>query len=207
MMNDKFFQLPEKKQRIIINAGYHVFSRNSYKKSPVSEIAAAAGISKSLLFYYFRNKKELYLYLLEKGAQTTMEYLQKYKCYDGADFFDIMHRGLKAKAALMKKYPGLAMFVMKAYYETDSEVKGSIMKIIDKYGSYKVNAELLKLNKDKFIEGLDLEMMYHDMYWAGEGYLWNKMQSGRLDPDEMERDFGRLIEFWRSIYYRKEGEQ
>ncbi|MBP0955070.1 MAG: TetR family transcriptional regulator [Oscillospiraceae bacterium] len=31
----------------------------------MNEIAEEAGISKSLLFYYFRNKKELYLYLLK----------------------------------------------------------------------------------------------------------------------------------------------
>ena len=58
-MNEKFFALPEEKQQAIINAGYRVFSRNSYKNSPMSEIAEAAGISKSLLFYYFHNKKEL----------------------------------------------------------------------------------------------------------------------------------------------------
>ena len=51
-MNDKFFSLPKERQQAILNAGYHVFSQNSYKKSPVSEIAAAAGISKSLLFYW-----------------------------------------------------------------------------------------------------------------------------------------------------------
>lgn len=52
-MNEKFFSLPIEKQEAIINAGYRVFSENSYKKSPMSEIADAAGISKSLLFYYF----------------------------------------------------------------------------------------------------------------------------------------------------------
>ena len=56
-MNEKFFSLPEEKQLAIINAGYRVFSQNSYKKIPVSEIAAEAGISKSLLFHYFRNKR------------------------------------------------------------------------------------------------------------------------------------------------------
>ena len=55
-MNEKFFSLPIEKQEAIINAGYRVFSENSYKKSPMSEIADAAGISKSLLFYYFHNK-------------------------------------------------------------------------------------------------------------------------------------------------------
>lgn len=60
-MNEKFFSLPKEKQLAIINAGYRVFSQNTYKKSPMSEIAAEAGISKSLLFHYFHNyisKKE-----------------------------------------------------------------------------------------------------------------------------------------------------
>ena len=58
-MNERFFALPAEKRRAIINAGYRVFSHNSYKKSPVGEIAQEAGISKSLLFHYFANKKEL----------------------------------------------------------------------------------------------------------------------------------------------------
>lgn len=59
-MNDKFFLLPEEKQQRILNAAYRVFSQNSYKKSPMSEIAAEAGISKSLLFHYFHNKQEFF---------------------------------------------------------------------------------------------------------------------------------------------------
>ena len=64
-MNERFFSLPAEKQQAIINAGYKVFSQNSYKNSPMSEIAEAAGISKSLLFHYFHNKKELYMFLWE----------------------------------------------------------------------------------------------------------------------------------------------
>ena len=56
-MNDKFFALPEEKRNRIINAGFRVFSQNTYRKSPMNEIALEAGISKSLLFFYFNNKK------------------------------------------------------------------------------------------------------------------------------------------------------
>ena len=45
-MNERFFALPLEKQQAIINAGYGVFAGNSYKNSPMSEIAQAAGISK-----------------------------------------------------------------------------------------------------------------------------------------------------------------
>ena len=47
----------------------------------MSEIAPEAGISKSLLFHYFRNKKELYLFLWENCAKITIKYLTEYGAY------------------------------------------------------------------------------------------------------------------------------
>ena len=72
-MNEKFFSLPIQKQEAMINAGFHVFSQYPYKKSPMNEIAAAAGISKSLLFHYFHNKKELYLFLSKRMTATRQK--------------------------------------------------------------------------------------------------------------------------------------
>lgn len=203
-MNEKFFSLPEEKQLAMINAGYRVFSQNSYKKSPVSEIAAEAGISKSLLFHYFKNKRELYLFLIKNAADTTYKYLYEFGCGEEDDFFEIMHRGLKAKVALMKKYPDLTFFTLKVYYETDPEVFGDIQNIIGRIASFKVNAKFLKIKPDKFIEGIDLQMMYTDMYLASEGYLWEKSHQENFDVDEVEKEFERLIEFWKKIYLRKE---
>lgn len=204
-MNDKFFSLPAEKQLAIMNAGYRVFSQNSYKKSPMSEIADAAGISKSLLFHYFHNKKELYLFLWEKCAQITMNYLKKYGCYEQKDLFDIMYRGLQAKVHLMKQYPSLSAFAVKAYYEKDPAVCQDVQNSLKQHAAYKTNATLLKLNPEQFVPGLDLQMMYQDMYWASVGYIWEKLQQDELDVDQMEQDFIRMIDFWKKIYLRKEG--
>lgn len=203
-MNEKFFSLPEEKQLAIINAGYRAFSKNSYKKSPVSEIAAEAGISKSLLFHYFRNKRELYLFLIKNAAETTYRYLYEFGCNEEEDIFEIMKKGLKAKVALMKKYPDLTLFTLKAYYETDPEVFSDIQKIIGRVASFEVNAKFLKISPEKFVEGIDLQMMYMDMYLASEGYLWEKSHQGRLDAERVEKDFEKMIDFWKKIYLRKE---
>ena len=204
-MNEKFFTLPEKKQLAILNAGYRVFSQNCYKKSPVSEIAAEAGISKSLLFHYFRNKRELYLFLIRKAVDTTYEYLAAYGCDGGEeDIFEQMHRGLRAKVALMKKYPELTLFSIKAYYETDPEVCADIQEIIGHTVSLQANTALLNAAPERYREGLDLQMMYMDMYLASEGYLWEKSQRGRPDADEVEKDFEKMIEFWKTVYLREE---
>lgn len=202
-MNEKFFSLPEEKRLAMINAGYRVFSQNSYKKSPVSEIAAEAGISKSLLFHYFRNKKELYLFLIQNAADTTYKYLYEFGCGEEEDIFEIMHKGLKAKVALMKKYPDLTLFTIKAYYETDPEICGDIQKIIGRVASFDANARFLKINTEQFVEDIDLQMMYMDMYFASEGYLWEKSHKGSFDVSEVERDFEKMIDFWKKIYLSK----
>lgn len=204
-MNEKFFNLPEEKQQAIINAGYRVFSQNSYKKSPMSEIAAEAGISKSLLFHYFHNKKELYLFLWEKCAEITIACLTKYDCYGQKDLFESMTRGMQAKMEITRRYPWMATFTIKAFYEKDPEISAAIQESYHRYFNLKADRTLLNLDPEQFIPGLDIPMMYQDMYWASEGYLWELVQQGDINIDEMERNFSRMIEFWKSIYLRKEG--
>ena len=202
-MNEKFFNLPIEKQERIINAGYRVFSQNSYKKSPMSEIADAAGISKSLLFHYFLNKKELYMFLWDNCAKTTVQYLTEYKCYEQKDLFEMMYRGMQAKMEIIRKYPDMARFVIKAYYEKDPAVCDDIRQSYQKLLNMKSKATLMKLEPEKFMPGLNLQMMYREMFWAAEGYLWEKVQQGSLNMEQMEDDFGKLIEFWKSVYLRK----
>ena len=44
-----------------------------------------------------------------------------------------------------------------------------------------------------FIPGIDLSMMYKEMYWASEGCLWEYIQRGEMDIDAMEKDFRSLL--------------
>ena len=203
-MNDKFFSLPKEKRQAIINAGYRVFSQNTYKNSPMSEIAAEAGISKSLLFHYFLNKKELYLFLWDKCAETTIEFLTEYGCYEQNELFESMERGMQAKLEIIRMYPYMGKFTIKAFYETDPEISIEIQKSYHKYFNLKADKARVNMNPEQFIPGLDIPMMYREMYWASEGYLWEKVALGDLDVETMKNDFTKLINFWKSIYLRKE---
>lgn len=202
-MNEKFFALPKEKQQAIINAGYRVFSQNSYKNSPMSEIAEAAGISKSLLFHYFQNKKELYLFLWENCAETTIEFLTRYDCYYQKDLFESMERGMQAKIEIIRLYPDMGNFAIRAFYEKDPEINAAVQESYHRHFNLKADRMRLNLNPEQFIPGLDIPMMYREMYWASEGYLWEMIQRGHVDVEQMEKDFTRLMEFWKSIYLRK----
>lgn len=203
-MNERFFSLPEEKQQAIINAGYRVFSQNSYKNSPMSEIADAADISKSLLFHYFHNKKELYMFLWDKCAEITIEYLTKYGCYEQNDMFDAMERGMQAKMEIMRLYPDMSRFTIKAFYEKDAEISSAVQESYRKYYNIKAEKTLLNIDTKQFVPGLDIQMMHRDMYLASEGYMWEMVQHDNIDIDKLEKDFTNLIAFWKSIYLKKE---
>lgn len=202
-MNEKFFDLPEEKQQAILNAGYRVFSQSSYKESPMREIAAEAGISKGLLFHYFRNKKELYLYLWDNCARVTIQAMREHNCYGGSDLFDSMLRGVQAKVSIIRRYPHMAMFTIRAFYEKDPEICAAVQESYHKYFNFKADNTLMNLNPEQFVPGLDIRMMYQDMHWASEGYLWELTQRGNVDMEAMEQSFYRMVEFWKSVYQRK----
>ena len=206
-MNPKYFSLPPEKQQAILNAGFRVFSQNSYRKSPMSEIAAAAGISKALLFHYFHNKKELFLFLWDTCARVTVEEMEQSGCYDQPDLFGTLDSGMQAKLRLMRKYPDIGLFAVRAFYEKDPEISADIHQSMDRYLSIHAKRKLQQLDPDDFIPGIDLNMMYMEMYWASEGCLWEQMQRGSMDLNEMEQNFRRLVDFWKSVYLREKEEE
>lgn len=203
-MNEKFYALPAEKRQRIISAGFFVFSQNSYKKSSMNEIAQQAQISKSLLFFYFRNKRELYLFLWDTACELTVEYLTAYHCYEPGDLFQMMERGMEAKLALMEQYPYMANFAIRAFFEKDAQVVEEIQSSYRAAFSQKATKALAQVNPEDFIPGLDLNMMYRQMFLASEGYLWEMMQRGSVDWEQVRQDFTKLLQFWKAIYCKKE---
>ena len=109
-MNEKFFTLSPEKQARITNAALEVFARNDYKHASTDDIAAKAGISKGLLFYYFRNKQSLYLYLYDYALEQVRGQVLRQKLDGVTDFFELMHIGARAKLELLTRCPYLLEF-------------------------------------------------------------------------------------------------
>ena len=205
-MNEKFYSLPEEKQQAMLQAAYRVFSRYSYKKSPMREIADAAGISKALLFHYFRNKRELYLYLWDRCAAATISVMDQFHCYEDVPFFTQMERGMRAKINIMRQEPDMAGFAIRAYYEEDPAIRPAIQESLRRYLSGKAKMPMLRLKPEEFRPGLDLQMMYKQMYWAADAFSREVIRRGPIDPDRLERDFTDMVAFWKQAYGRKEEE-
>lgn len=201
-MNDKFFQLPLEKQQKIINAAYKVFSENSYKKAPMSEIADESGISKALLFHYFTNKLELYMFLWNSSIKQIQKASSNYCVADTTDFFEMLHRSLLAKCSVIRSYPYLYQFAAKAYYEQEPKIMSGIQEnfhLVSKNSEdilWKI-ADVSKIRKD-----IDVRLMYQEILWTSDGYLRQMILSGELEANQMEKDFERMIEQWKKVYLK-----
>ena len=60
----------------IIKAAIKVFSAEGYDRASMDEIARVARLTKPMIYYHFKNKKDLYLYLLESHVERFYSRLQ-----------------------------------------------------------------------------------------------------------------------------------
>lgn len=199
-MNDKFFQLPFEKQRRIINAAYKVFSQNSYKKAPMSEIADEGGISKALLFHYFTNKCELYTFLWNNSIEQIQKASSEYHVTEATEFFEMLYRSLLAKCSVIRFYPYLYQFAVNAYYEQEPQIKRNIQENYYLVSKNSENTLWNTINVSELRQDIDVKLMYQEIIWTSDGYLRQMIFSGQLDADQMEKDFERMIEQWKKVY-------
>ena len=175
-MNEKFYCLPEEKPQRTINAGLLVFRDTSYRRAPVSDVAKATGTR-------ILNEKEL---------------------LSQQDFFAKFEIGMKRKLRIIRDYPHLAGFILRAVQEPEEEIHMAIQdkmkKLVDDYCMPIIG----NVEKERFLPDLDFDMMYREMYWACEGYLNTIMQSGHIDLKQAEEGFQKLLDFWKQVYLRRE---
>lgn len=207
-MNSSFYSIPSKKRDAIINAGFEVFYKNSYKKAPMQEIADVAGISKSLLFYYFKNKKELYLFLYDYAIDYTFQRLIHSEALESTDFFELYRVSMVEKLKMIKQYNYLIDFIMRAYFEDEESLRDDLQKRKEDMLLKGNNMILDKVDLYKFKDGIDIQMILNISMWTAEGYIKEKMFGNKLiselDIKVIEKEFTEIIDIWKKGYYKEE---
>lgn len=76
MPTEAFFKLDDNKREQILKAAVKEFSELPYAKVSIFKIAQHSGVSRSGFYYYFKDKKDIYEYLLKSLAE---EFMTEYK--------------------------------------------------------------------------------------------------------------------------------
>ncbi|MFX3623239.1 MAG: TetR/AcrR family transcriptional regulator [Ectobacillus sp.] len=153
-MFTKFFNLDRPKQQRIVNAAMKEFAQKGYENASTNEIVKEASISKGLLFHYFKNKKQLYLFLHDHCIELlTNEFFRKIDLSE-TDFFMRVRQSMLIKMELLYQYPDLFTFMESVYMEDAAEVKADLDKR---------RKELTLVNMNKIFEGIDFSRFRDDI--------------------------------------------
>lgn len=204
-MNEKFLELSKEKQLKIINAGMEVFGKYEYKKASTDEIARIAGISKGLLFHYFKNKKTFYLYIYNFCIKLTAEFTLNEDYKKITDFFELLEYGSKKKMKLIHDYPHITGFIVKAFYSKNEEISNELDQVFANFTGNIFEIYFKYIDFSKFRDGVDPKEIFNMLTWMSEGYLFEKQRSENLiDIEEIWKDFNTWKQMFIKIAYKEE---
>lgn len=207
-MNPKFFNLPPERQDLIRNSAMLEFGENTFKKTSADSIAKRANISKGLLFHYFKDKREMYLYLFQYAIDECMDIFNKHilkaSYFRGTDFFQTLEKGQEVKMDMVRRHPGLFRFVMRAYYERDSVLTPKLRKKLNDVLTESTSSFLARTDLYKFKDGVDPRALVRLLTLSAEGML---AETGACTAEEIEalfleyRKYARML---RQFLYKEE---
>jgi AcrR family transcriptional regulator len=103
--------------------GLAVFSARSYDEVSIDDLAAAAGVSKGLLYHYFPTKRDFYVAALRKAADQLLEETRNDELLDPAAD---LARGIVTYLDFAKRHGAAYLALMRGGIGSDPEVTAVI---------------------------------------------------------------------------------
>ena len=167
----------EERRESILDAGNMVFGQRGYDTVRIDDVAAAAGISKALIYEHFRSKQELYGELMNRAALEMLDRIVAAGSEPDAAGATRLERGAKAGFAFVTEKPeAFQMFVRDV---TDPEVAQQQAAL--RRGAVEAMVGLMEMEPPDTRRGLErrnleqlAEMMVGGFYSLGEWWLRNR---------------------------------
>ncbi len=204
-VNDKFLELPEDKRRKIINAGLEVFGRYDYRHASTEEIAAKAGISKGLLFYYFQNKQSLYTFLFEWATEHVKAAVVDESMWRITDFFELCACAAERKVAMLRQSPWLMEFIMRAFYSQREPVSEEMNRRMSQETANIFTAYFGNVDFSPFRADVDPKEIHRMLTWMTDGFLHERQLAGQpVELEEIMEQFRLWSGYFKRIAYKEE---
>jgi TetR/AcrR family transcriptional regulator len=120
---------PFERRRRLIDAALDEFSENSFGEASINRILKSASISKGVFYYHFRDKKELYICVMNEASETKWEFISselKDADLQAADIFEQFRLQARAGIRFSAKYPKYQRFARMLAKEKDPNIRMSI---------------------------------------------------------------------------------
>ena len=167
---------PAGTRRKIIDAAFSIFSEHGYGATSIGEVAAKAGVQKSLVQYHFGNKEELWQACLADRAEPVVQEMDKFLSGQTKDPSDL----IEARFNMLKRNPELRKALAWASMETVPLPRFIEERRAQLFGALSADPDGPKFSK------VLLALAAMDG-WFTFGNLYKRVLGDQMDPDELEQ--------------------
>jgi TetR/AcrR family transcriptional regulator len=166
-----FEKIPKDKKKIIIDVCMEEFAKKGYEKASTNNIVKKAGIPKGTLFYYFKSKKKLYLYILDYAVDKFITKFNQENVSLSTDLFErFTQRGL-VKLKIASEEPLLYGIIYRSIINTPDNLKKEIYKKYSKLSAGNTDNIYVGIDTSKFKDGMELKKTADFIIIFLEGFL------------------------------------
>lgn len=207
-MNERFHKLGDNEQKKILNSAYQAFTDTPYEKASTNRIVIDAGISKGKLFYYFKDKKTLFNYLVNRGLNYIKNHYIDLIQFDERDFLKryLIISQIKKKA--YEHEPALFDFMSYIYLHEKKRISATQQALIENYQSKAQRHLKENVDISLFRDDIEPYLVMKLLEYSLEGYqheLTNTFKDLEIKKEDMTphyKKFETFVKTLRKIYYK-----
>lgn len=210
-MTKTFHNVERSKQQRIIQVAMKHFAEDGYKDASTNKMVKEAGIGKGMLFYYFKTKYDLYIYLVQYGLDVMeQEFFHQVDLSEG-DFIERMYKIAKQKMYVFKRHPYLMTFLQTVllYRHEDKPLPTELVKRYDTLVKEGMQKMYQNIDVSYFKEQMDAEKAMRLIEWSISGYqqtLTEQLKQQVLTEELIDQywdDFYGYLAVLKQAYYKE----
>ncbi|MEW6376656.1 MAG: TetR/AcrR family transcriptional regulator [Thermodesulfobacteriota bacterium] len=158
--NKTFFNLPEEKQKRVIDIAIEEFSEKGYEGASTNRIVSKLGIAKGSIYQYFTNKKSLFLYIFDYAVELVRKRLKQVKSETKDDpFFERIRKSLLAGIDFVEQHPSIYRIYLKMMFEREAPFRHELLQKIRLFSSEYLSSLLIEgKERGEIRKDIDLKM-------------------------------------------------
>lgn len=137
----------------IFDAAMVVFAERGFVRAKVEEVAEAAGLARATIYYHFRTKRDLYVFLLQRGIEQMAAHVEG-EVAGIEDSRDALVRLVEAHVDFFARYQAFTQVVLLETWRIDPEADITPEGILAPDLAV-VGRVLQKAQRDKVVKKLD----------------------------------------------------
>jgi AcrR family transcriptional regulator len=170
-MYENFERLPEAEKLSILKACIEEFAQKGYEKASTNAIVQTSGIPKGTLFFFFGNKKNLYLYVIDHAVTLYTQMTLQSSVEMPDDLFERLLFLGRERMKFALNQPQLYKLFYNAFINTPEDIQNELRQRYS--ASYTPSMQMLTtgLDHSRFKPDVNVDKVIELIYLILEGLL------------------------------------